>query len=59
MAKYEVEFWPGQVVQVEIDDAFSEDTALVKAVMENGWVGGEEATGDGKRFMAWVRKVEK
>lgn len=52
---YIVEVWPGQTVEV---DAMDEEDAFVKVVLEQGWIGGSESTGDGIRFMAWVKEKE-
>lgn len=48
---YTVEMWPGRVVKVK---AINEEEAFVQAVVDNGWIGSSESTGNGQRFMAWV-----
>jgi hypothetical protein len=55
VSTYIVECWPGRTVEVE---AMNEEDAFVKAVLEHGWIGGSESTGNGIRFMAWVKEKE-
>jgi len=53
--KWEVEFWPGKIVQVFADD---EDDAICWALHERAYPGGLESTGHGMRAMIWVRPVK-
>lgn len=53
--KFIVECWPGKTVLVE---ALDEEDAFVKAILENGWIGGQERTGQGTHFQAWVSEVK-
>ena len=53
MKDYEVEFWPGQLVVVK---AISEEDALDQAILDNGWMGGCDYTGNGLCFKVWVRE---
>jgi hypothetical protein len=56
MPRWDVEFWPGKIVQVEAHD---EHDAIYRALENNDseWPGGSEETGHGAQFTAWVRKV--
>ena len=53
---YIVECWPEQTVEVEVEEDMDEESAFVQAILDHGWIGGAEHTGDGVRFMAWVRE---
>lgn len=56
MKTYEVEFWPGQIHQIQ---ANSEEEALLQVVRsEDQWPGGSESMSHGIHFQVWVREFK-
>jgi len=62
MARYEVEFWCGNVVEVTGHDIKNEEQALLRAVEENTfcgeWPGSAEYDSHGACFRVWVREKD-
>ncbi len=50
---YQVDFFAGQIIEVEAD---SVEAAIVEAVKESGWPGEAIGTDRGQHLQVWVRR---
>lgn len=55
MADYQVDFFAGQIIEVEAD---SVEAAIAEAVKESGWPGEALETDRGQHLQVWVRRRE-